>query len=49
MKMVEYSLESIRKMLGKRDWLFFFFWEGGGLGDGEVEEGVWNSIRDQIR
>ena len=30
MKMVEYSLESIRKMLGKRDWLFFFFWEGGG-------------------
>jgi hypothetical protein len=49
MKMVEYSLESIRKMLGKRDWLFFFFGRGGGLGDGEVEEGVWNSIRDQIR
>ena len=49
MEMVEFSLKSIEKILGKRNRPFFLGGGGGDMGDGETGKGVWNLIRDQIR
>ena len=49
MKMVEFSLKSIEKILGKRNRPFFWVGGGGDMGDGETGKGVWNLIRNQIR